>query len=482
MALAAASVGVMALVVAGQAAADTDDPPVNIALPRISGHPVTGKLLVASHGKWTGSPSVYSYHWQRCTNKHGCSTIAGATGSHYRLRHADVGHRVRVVVKASNGLWSKPARSKPTAKVTKPASAHNTATPATAYQLNAQHSGYSADSFSTRAKQRWSVNLGGPISYPLVVGGRVFVIADDSSGPSLYALNAATGKQDWGEISLGGSYGSAGLTYDAGRVFTINSSGTMEAFTAATGALDWAVQLPKQWMFTSPPTAFGGLVYTGGAGSGGTVFAVRESSGAIVWSQSVMNGDDSSPAVSSTGVYVSYACGQTYDFSPASGSLIWWRQTACEGGGGRTPVLANGLLYVRDSSFPAVLHADTGSLASSFRSSGPAPAVSPSMIFNQAGGVLTGAPAAPPSSVKWSFTGDGTLSSAPVVAGSRVIVAGTSGRVYAVSSSTGKVLWRGNAGAPVSAPDEHNAVTLTGLAQSGGLLVVPAGSQLVAFR
>lgn len=64
-----------------------------------------------------------------------------------------------------------------------------------------------------------------------------------------------------------------------------------------------------------------------------------------------------------------------------------------------------------------------------------------------------------------------------------MFVAGTSGNVYALSASTGSVVWSANAGAGVLAPDEQNvSQPLTGLASSGGLLLVPAGDTLVAFR
>jgi len=76
-------------------------------------------------------------------------------------------------------------------------------------------------------------------------------------------------------------------------VFTVNYSGTLTAFNAATGATDWSRALPGQSAFTSPPTAADGYVYTGGAGSGGTVYAVSEASGQIAWTAAVENGDDS---------------------------------------------------------------------------------------------------------------------------------------------------------------------------------------------
>lgn len=475
-------VAAVALTMAVPAVAQAAGRPVNTSRPRIGGQSIEGRTLTAWHGRWTHHPSKFSYRWQRCHAGH-CSTIAGRTGRRYRLRRADVGHRIRVVVTAHNGLRSRPARSRLTRTVTKPLPPPSTE--ATAYQVNAQHTGFSPHGFSTTATRRWIDHLGASVSYPLIVGNQVFVIAGDDSypDPALIALNASSGKVEWGPVYLGGSYPWAGLTYDRGRVFTVNSSGTMEAFAAGTGALAWATQLPDQWSFSAAPTASRGLVYVGGAGDAGTLYAVKESNGSLAWTQFVQNGDESSPAVSSSGVYVSYACAQTYDFAPTTGSLIWWHDTACEGGGGKTPVLANGRVYVRDSSFPAVLSAPRGKLLSSFRSAGPAPAVSSSMIFNLQNGALTGASATPPSSVRWRFKGDGTLSTAPLVAGGSVIVGGTSGEVYSVSASTGKLLWKARAGASIPAPDEQNvSQPLTGLAESGGLLVVPAGNTLVAFR
>lgn len=358
------------------------------------------------------------------------------------------------------------------------------ATPAVAYQLNAAHTGVTADAVAAQPTRRWSVDLGGKVSYPLIAGGRVYVTVADTSGygSRLFALDATTGATAWGPVELGGPYYWSGIAYDGGRVFSVNGAGTMQAFDAATGAPRWTVQLPGQYSFSSAPTATGGVVYTGGAGSGGTVYAVDAATGALRWTHSVMNGDESSPAVSSSGVYVSYACGVTYDLAPATGAATWTRTTGCEGGGGKTPVLANGRLYVRDFSYPATLDAAIGGLLSSFVASGPAPAVDATTVYDLKGGTLT-ASGVSSGATRWSFAGDGTLTSAPLVAGSTVYVASGSGTVYGLSASTGATTWSAAVGAGVLAPDEQNvSQPLTGLATSGGLLVVPAGTRLAAFR
>ena len=89
-----------------------------------------------------------------------------------------------------------------------------------------------------------------------------------------------------------------------------------------------------------------GTVYTGGAGSGGTLYAYAESSGHLNWRASVENGDSSSPVVTKAGVFVSYACPQTYQFNPRSGAQVWHYSGPCEGGGGSTAVLHGKFLYV----------------------------------------------------------------------------------------------------------------------------------------
>ncbi len=209
----------------------------------------------------------------------------------------------------------------------------------------------------------------------------------------LWSESLGGGATEWGPVNLGGPFNWSGLAYDAGQIYTVNYSGVMEAFDAVTGHLKWATQMPYQDAFTSPPTALNGYVYTAGAGSGGDVYAVHESTGKLAWYAEVENGDDSSPAVSSTGVWVSYACGQTVP------------RHRLRGGGGRTPVLAHGVLYVRDFSFPAVLKASNAKLRGAFSASGPAPAVDLTQSYDLQGTTLT-ATSLSSGSGTWSFTGD----------------------------------------------------------------------------
>jgi YD repeat-containing protein len=82
----------------GEAVADTEVPAIS------GGTPILGTSLSASLGKWTGSPVVYSYQWERCNGAGGkCEPIAGATNADYTPTAADEGHTLVVRVGAANG-------------------------------------------------------------------------------------------------------------------------------------------------------------------------------------------------------------------------------------------------------------------------------------------------------------------------------------------------------------------------------------------
>jgi alpha-tubulin suppressor-like RCC1 family protein len=101
-------------------AAVTTGPPVNIALPVVSGSAVEGATLTASTGTWAGTePITYTYKWQSCNNKgESCTNISGATSSTYVLTAGNVGGTVRVEVLAKNSVSSVGAFSAVTAVVT----------------------------------------------------------------------------------------------------------------------------------------------------------------------------------------------------------------------------------------------------------------------------------------------------------------------------------------------------------------------------
>src|SRR5579875_4049034 len=90
-------------------------------------------------------------------------------------------------------------------------------TSAVAYQIGIGHDGYSADtSIKPPLSEKWSVSFSGGVSYPLIVGGKVFVTVASSSGygTTLYALNKNTGATIWSQ-AISGTYYWSNAAYDA---------------------------------------------------------------------------------------------------------------------------------------------------------------------------------------------------------------------------------------------------------------------------
>ncbi len=84
----------------------------------LSGTAIRGQSLAVSPGAWANSPGSFAYQWQSCSaSSSGCVNIVGATGAVHVLTRADVGHRLRAVVTASNAAGSAAATSATSAVV-----------------------------------------------------------------------------------------------------------------------------------------------------------------------------------------------------------------------------------------------------------------------------------------------------------------------------------------------------------------------------
>lgn len=359
------------------------------------------------------------------------------------------------------------------------------------YQAGPAHTGFiSSPGLAPPFRKKWTVNFGQNISYPVVADGRVFVtVRNPSSGPygtKLYALDAATGTNLWGPVALNHTYYWSALTYESGRLFSLNYDGQLTAYDPAGGAVVWTRKLGGTFAsFDSPPTAYEGVIYTGGSGS---VYAVSAATGAVLWTAPVMNGSHSSPAVTADGVYITYSCGNAYKLHPATGALLWRYTTGCSGGGGKTPVVYEGRVYHRDP--PNYLFdAMTGANLGTFNSRNT-PAFSGNLGFFTAGSSymyenlkLEARDISNNHALVWSFTGDGSLRSAPLVVDGHLYVGSDMGMLYALDTQTGQKVWSTNVGVGIPHVDEHNvSQPVTGFAAGSGLLFIPTKTTLVAFE
>lgn len=82
---------------------ESDTRPQNLGLPSIFGEALVGSTLTTDSGSWTGSPTSYTYQWQKSTDFGATWTnVSGATSGTYTILEADTGGSIRVSVIANN--------------------------------------------------------------------------------------------------------------------------------------------------------------------------------------------------------------------------------------------------------------------------------------------------------------------------------------------------------------------------------------------
>jgi hypothetical protein len=362
-----------------------------------------------------------------------------------------------------------------------------------AYQINPRHTGATdAPEIKPPLHVKWSVNLNNTVSYPLIAEGKVFVLAGqgENGNVSLYALDAQTGGTIWGPILIPQEFynGWGAAAYENGKIFVIPDvyagAGGMTAFSAADGSILWQAILSGQYEFSSPPTAYGGVVYTSGQGENGTVYAVSEADGSILWT-GIWPGSNSSPAVTKDGVYFSAVCGAAISLNPETGAVQWGYAGTCGGGGGYTSVLYDGSLYVRTGTLSPpseILDAENGTLTGSFNSVFAPAFWKGAAIYTQTSGIQ--AVATSGGGTLWSAAppeGD-SFSSPPIVVNAVVYVGTASGLVLGYSVTDGSKMVSINLGQPISAIDSgYLGAPLAGLGAGEGIVVVPASTYLFAL-
>lgn len=353
--------------------------------------------------------------------------------------------------------------------------------PATNFRLTPDHAG--AVEFTPAptfpGSPTWTVEFDAELAHPLIAEGLVFVASENPYfyGMFLHALDADDGTTVWGPVEIPGTYWSAMLAYDDGKLFVLNNDGVLRAFEAATGTPQWSVNVPRTYSYSRPPTAMGGLVFITGSGIS-SVVALDGSNGDLLWHSS--NGtSDASPTVVSSGLYLTSQC-DAWDSLPATGALIWHVSSGCSSPFGETVPVRDGRLYAYLLRGLAdgmnILDAASGApIEASSSTRMPAVAATRYFVLDEED-VLHGVDIAT-NEVLWSFAGDGLLYTSPIVINDSVVIASSAGNIYAVDAATGIQQWLGATGA-------GSAYTplIDGITAGEGWLVVPAGNVLRAWK
>ena len=161
---------------------------------------------------------------------------------------------------------------------------------------------------------------------PIVADGRIYVL--DSRG-SVHAFDATSGARQWAvdltpedEDSRQGFGG--GIAYDSGAIFAATGFGTVVALDAATGDRLWIHQGGTP--FRAAPTAVGGRVFA--ISFDNQLAALAQSDGAVLWTHSGIQETagilgSPSPAVSGGTVVVPYSSGEVFALKVENGQQIW---------------------------------------------------------------------------------------------------------------------------------------------------------------
>ncbi len=349
-------------------------------------------------------------------------------------------------------------------------------------------------------KLAWSTDIGSGsstrmplVARPVVADGRIFAI-DTDNRLSAYAIQ--DGKQLWridarkagekesviaGGVAFSGGvlYVSAGYneiiavnpvdgsvywrakidspsraapTIDGGRVFVVTQTNALIALDAKTGAVLWdyaGMEGSASLVGGASPAAENGLVIP--AFTSGEIYALRVENGALAWSDNLASmlrlgglggiSDISGYPVIDKGLVfaISYA-GRMVAIDAQTGTRVWTREI----GGAETPWVAGDSVFVITTQ---------GELVSLARETGVVRWVTQMKRYDN--------PDKRTGLIVWK---------GPVLAGGRLIVTGTGGRVAEIAPDTGKLLGQWTTGKNLTVPPIVAGQTLYLLGDDGTLL------------
>ncbi len=180
----------------------------------------------------------------------------------------------------------------------------------------------------------WTVSIGAGsdkkgrlISAPVVAGGRVYTI--DTNG-TVRAFDARNGGAVWsanfgssGKDGKNSNYG-GGVAVDNGKVYAANGLGYVAALDAATGAASWTVKPGS--LLRGAPTVADGAVYV--MSQDNQIYSLKAADGTSNWSSAAaleIAGvfGSASPAVARGTVIAGFSSGELNAYRYENGRVVW---------------------------------------------------------------------------------------------------------------------------------------------------------------
>jgi len=301
------------------------------------------------------------------------------------------------------------------------------------------HTGYSSSTGPETSDILWVYTTGGPIDIasPIASNGIVYMTSTDGN---LYALDAATGAYIWSFFV--GIYAHSPAVSD-GVVYTGSgqaAGGRLYALDAVTGTPLWDYPTGESAVNTAITVA-DGMIFFGTGMWRGKIIALDASTHSPVWVRDTSSSHiQSSPAVVDGVVYIGvYWENKVYALKASTGDVIWAYSTGYVVGS--SPAVVDGIVYIgsHDHRIHAI-NAKTGDGIWTYDTGDEicgSPAVADGMVFC---GSRTGLYAldAQTGELRWHQDIGNTLS--PAVAEGKVY-AGSDYGVYCFDETTGDIIW-----------------------------------------
>ena len=328
----------------------------------------------------------------------------------------------------------------------------------------------------------WNMSIGagsGPrarlASEPVVADGKVFTI---DSRAVVRAFSAANGNMLWqtqvrGEQASSETLFGGGVSYDSGRIYATNGSGYATALDATNGSQVWQVR--PGGPLRGAPTIAAGSVYV--ISQDNQIYALRQDTGATQWSGSgavELAGvfGTAAPAFAQSTIVAGFSSGELTAYRYENGQVVW--QDALSRTGVSTvvgnlsdidadPVIDNGRVFaVGQGGRMVAVELVTGQRAWELNIAGiSTPWVAGDWVFVVTDRAQLLAVARSSGRIRWISqlqryrSGDNARSGAvfwrgPVLAGGRLVLTSSTGRVVFVNPADGSIIQTMNGPTPFS--------------------------------
>lgn len=306
---------------------------------------------------------------------------------------------------------------------------------------------------SATLSQAWSATIPGGTNRarlaaaPVVAGDTLYVIDTEAM---VHAFDAATGARRWqfkiGDTERDGQRArfGGGVSVDSGTVYATSGMGDVAALDATNGAVRWSVR-PSGPLRGAPTVAFGNVFVMG---QDNQIFALRASDGGVEWQETGTIAPGSvfgvaAPAAGQGTIIAGYSSGELNAYRYENGRPLWNDALA------RTSIAAAVSTLADIDADPVIDRGRVFAIGQGGRMA----------VYE----LVTGQRV-------WELNLTGI--STPWVAGEWVFVIADDSRLFCISRATGRIRWIGQLPRWRDEEDREGAIRWTGPVLAGGRLIL----------